>query len=231
MRTTRYGLGLALAAILSAAPARAAGINLLTNGDFSQGNVGFQTDYAFRANAPTALWPDGTFGIVTRGDQDHPLWTQTLDQDGEGTFGAFNGLLEPSSVWRETISVIPGWWYTFSAFAVNLCCTVPQPEPNGAPELTLRINGADITAIPTDGPGRWVGTSIAIQATAKQLEIEIANTATWFTANDFGLSSLSLTHDAPTQVPTPEPMTLLMLGTGLALAGLRIRGARHTERG
>ena len=89
----------------------AAGDNLVVNGDFEEGNVGFNSDYVY--GAINVLF--GSYDITT----DVSLFWGTnhlFGYGGSGQFMLVDGATTPNSiVWQQTVSVTPNTYYAFSA--------------------------------------------------------------------------------------------------------------------
>ena len=87
--------------------------NLVVNGDFEAGNVGFGTDYQYITgynNMYYGRYSITSDGILIWGD-DH-----LYGYGGTGQFMVVDGATSPNSVvWQQTVSVIPNTYYAFSA--------------------------------------------------------------------------------------------------------------------
>src|SRR5687767_2785577 len=93
------------------------GPELVVNGDFSQGNVGFQTTYTFS----TFAWPD-YYGIANSSINPNPgSWMNCGDHTGGGNYmwadASSNNFNMP--IWEETIAVLPNTNYVFSFWMSN----------------------------------------------------------------------------------------------------------------
>jgi hypothetical protein len=214
-----------LAAALLAAAAPAAAVNLVINGNFSQGNVGFTSDYSYRApgNYGGAL-AEGLYAIDTSALNTHPAWQDFADNtaDAAAVYFIANGAGFNSVAWQQTITVNPGYRYNFSAFVANSCCNANQAPPNFS-ELVLQAdagNGfATIANFTLSGVGQWLpvaGNFINGQNTS--LKLRIVNTNTVAGGNDFALDDIAFGA-----VPEPTTWAMLVMGFGLVGAGMRRR--------
>ena len=116
-----------------------AGKNIITNGDFTNGNTGFTSKYNF-AN------PNLTEGQYFIGANPQ-AWNPSLGTCHDHTTGTGNMLLVNGSpianeyVWSSTITVTPNTNYAFSAWLQNLNVNVMTSNPA---RLQFSINGYPI---------------------------------------------------------------------------------------
>jgi len=161
------------------------GNNLIVNGDFSAGNTGFTSAYAYTPNNTTegeyfvgpnpTAWNGGTAACV-----DHTT--------GNGNMMLINGAPTPgSNVWKETINVTPNTNYNFTCWAQSVFFASPA-------QLQFSINNVLIG--PVFSPG---GTTCNWQrffsnwnsGTNATASIAIVNLNTTVGGNDFALDDIS----------------------------------------
>lgn len=124
--------------------AEVTGTSVVSNGDFSQGNVDFTSAYSF-ANTNSG---EGQYGIGTNPASWNPSMNVCVDHSGNGNMLLVNGAPTPDVVvWSQTINVVPNTNYSFSTWIQSL-------STNNAAQLFFSING------------RKAGVSIAASAPA-----------------------------------------------------------------
>jgi len=111
--------------------------NIVVNGDFEQGNVGFTSDYQY---VPTGnISPPGGYGIRNDANTGNGNWAHCNDHGymlvaDAAALGYRNDMVPPgSNVWCQEISVHPGEEYVFSAWLAGI---VPPSSL-----LSFTING------------------------------------------------------------------------------------------
>ena len=131
----------------------------MTTGDFSAGNVGFQSEYAFAPPAKDALFPEATYTLVRQTRAPFVLNTFGIAGYGEHTTETVlamfvNGASRVSSLVRgQTLNGLqPGATYDLALF-------VSQWTPNRAAPATILItmDGVALTVFhDLDTAGAWV---------------------------------------------------------------------------
>ena len=108
--------------------------NLVYNGDFELGNVGFETDYQYVLQGP--------YGRYTIDNDAYHVWNSDhcYGYGGSGLFMIVDGADYPNAVlWRESVEVQPYTLYDFSAQIVSLCNSAMSQA-----QLQLLVNGIQV---------------------------------------------------------------------------------------
>ena len=200
--------------------AQASTTNLITNGDFELGNIGFGSDFTFQL---LNIVPAKTYTVTTNPNINNSFAFSYGDNTtGAGNMMAINGTTTPGDVfWRQTVAVTTGTDYLFSLFTSTWA--------GNTASLALDIGGVDFGTFGTPSTrGTWVETVFApwSSGNATSVTLELANLSGQFTGNDFALDDLSFasTSVAPPAAVIPLPAAGWALITALAaLVGLRRR--------
>ena len=187
------------------------GPNLLTNFDFSQGNVGFSNDYNYispTANTATTngnqgLVPEGNYAVDVNANKYHPAFRgydyDNTDADGTtksatpaaaNKFLILNGAATIQRMYAQTVTVQKNRYYTFSAYFNNM---LPPGSNNGVPEVGFVINGTSVssTLVLNESPDRWVKySSVWYSGDNTSAIFEIRNVSTVAGGNDLGIDQL-----------------------------------------
>jgi hypothetical protein len=162
--------------------------NLLINGDFSQGNVGFRSDYTY---SPTDCGPDGYYSV----GKDPYSCNAAAPSFGDHTTGTglmmiVNGAATPGLVaWEQTVSVLPGKSYSFRGWVADWGNDAGPQEPA---RLKMIINGSTIsTVVPDTRDGHWTPFKVQWESrssTSARIQIVDLDLAAY--SNDFALDDL-----------------------------------------
>jgi|GEM_PF-1528219 len=117
MKTKRwFAFSLALILILAfASPAVAEPLNLITNGDFEDGNTGFTSDFTYVPIVnQSSMYPPAIYSINIDPNLGHGSWTSFGDHTtGDGNMMIVNGFNDPDdefsdlTVWEQTVIIPP----------------------------------------------------------------------------------------------------------------------------
>ncbi len=124
--------------------------NLLTNGNFSGGNVGFSSGYTYVASGESST--PGTYGIRTNSQNFNPAYTLFHDHTtGNGNMLLLDGSPGTTTIaWTETVSVMTNAQYDYSGWATS-------SDPYNVPTLQFSINGIQVGSEITlsTNSGQW----------------------------------------------------------------------------
>jgi hypothetical protein len=196
--------------LLVVAPASALADSLLTNGDFSQGNVGFFTSYTY---SPGDIGAAGSYDVV-----DNPAHSRPHDINpvsygdhttGTGLMLAANGAAMPNvAVFASTATVTPHTNYDFAMWSSSWFAASPATFDVQFNQVSVGTPSAPSTvAVWEQFATTWNS------GDATYLSIEIIDTNPADVGSDFALDDISLVR----QAAVPEPSTLLVaLAAGVA---------------
>ena len=117
--------------------------NLVFNGDFELGNVGFQTDYTINTY-PTFAYAN--YNIVTNASILNPGFVSC--NNGGNYMAADGAITQNTYFYKQDVVVEPNTYYQFSVDCLNICAT---STPIQNPILQFQINtqpiGSDLTLL------------------------------------------------------------------------------------
>ena len=186
--------------------------NMVTNGDFSQGNLGFSSDYQYISNAGTS-GVQRAYGVVTGAT----AWFQFFPSCNiEHTTGTGKMMIIDGStinagndkVWGQTITVQPNQNYTFSYWVQ----TVALPNPAN---IEIKINGVVVgTDLAPSAECNWaLRTYTWNSGSATSAQIALFDKVTASGGNDFSIDDISFTTNvvcslSKTVIITVTPRTI-----------------------
>jgi hypothetical protein len=165
--------------------------NLLVNGDFSLGNTGFTSQYAFS----TDLQPEGNYVVGDNPHNFHPSGASFGDHTtGTGLMLIANGAPTPNTVlWQETVNVSNATNYVFSGWAASWGEFGDLTDPSPA-QLEFLVNGVQIGSSFTLNAhdGAWSQFSATWSSgTSGSATITIVDLNTVSVGNDFAVDDLA----------------------------------------
>ncbi|NQX92189.1 MAG: hypothetical protein HRT74_08735, partial [Flavobacteriales bacterium] len=178
--------------------------NLVNNGDFSQGNTAFSTEYSLATTAgPWGLLSNaGTYVVGNNAATFHQFFAG-LDHTspGSGNYMIVNGSNNGGTlVWCQTINVEPNTLYSFSAWARNVDT---NPQNTVYANLQFLVNGVAL-GNPFEVPGNWQNFSSDWDSGANTtVEICLVNQQTNGGGNDFGVDDITFTACLPYIIEMP----------------------------
>lgn len=163
--------------------------NLITNGSFANGPVGFTSDYDDRTGGGVgAITDSGTFGIDDSPRDLHRRFARCDDHSiTDDNMMIVNGSGNPDNVWCQVIDVNQDAQYAFSAWATSV-------ETQNPAQLQFSINGTLLGSV-FNSPGvecEWEQFYAVWAAEgASSAEICLANVNPTNAGNDFAIDDLA----------------------------------------
>jgi len=116
------------------------GVNIVANGDFESGNVGFESSYIYAAPVTNALWNEGLYTIWNNPHDVHNNWVNIANSAHSGTKQMIvNGATVANvNIWSQTVNVVPNTAYQYTYWVQNVLGGVGS-SPS---KLQLYINGS-----------------------------------------------------------------------------------------
>jgi gliding motility-associated-like protein len=168
--------------------ARAIGENLIFNGDFGFGAVGFTTDYDPASGGPNGpLDNEGEYAVDNNPNNTHQDFAACGDHTtGSGNMLIVNSSGNPDQVWCQVVSVQPNTDYAFSAWATSV---FPENPANLQFSFDGNLLGAVFNASPVTCD--WQQFSATWNSGANtDVEICIANVNNESSGNDFAIDDI-----------------------------------------
>ena len=163
---------------------------LIVNGDFEAGNTGFSSGYTHSPVFPPGLLPASVYAVVANPNTLHSGFFGNDHTSGSGLFLALNGTTVANrTVWEQTVSVLPGTNYAFSAW-INTLISFDGNRAN----LVLEINGSPVGPSHLAPLNYFIWNNIARSSNsgiATSAIIRIYNLSLAAGGNDFGLDDIS----------------------------------------
>ena len=169
------------------------GGNLVFNGDFELGRVGFGSGYTYVDTTSTsALVPEGDYTVVKLPHSVHNDFTTWPDHTtGRGLQMVVNGApVAGVVVWSQSVPVIPGATYAFTYWEQTVNIT---QVPKNASQLQLYVNGVAAGPVYTAPQVNYQWAQFLYNAAAGSntvLNLELINQNTVLAGNDFALDDI-----------------------------------------
>ncbi len=178
---------------------------LATNGDFSQGNTGFTTQYVYNA---TSIWNEGTYAVGPNPNAVHPNFGTWGDHTtGTGNYMLVNGSATTSrNLWSQSISFPPNTSITMELWTLTFV------TPPGS--IQLQVNGSNIgqTFTTPNTSGIWQRTQRTFVSPANgNTNVTLRTISSAVAGNDFGLDDIRFSYACTSRdtiwvVSNPKPI-------------------------
>lgn len=201
--------GLLLAALLPVSQAHA---NLVNNGSFEAGNVGFTSGYGF-------MGMNASIDLAQYSIYDTPF---TLPAKEGSAAMMVNGAMDQRNVWSQSgISVLAHTDYVFSAWVSTL-------NENDPVVFDFQVNGASVGGHSTGNAMNWTKfETVWNSGNSTSVTLGIFDLSTAYGGNDFLLDNISLEQAGASAVPEPASLALVAMG----LSGALFSGRRRRQAG
>jgi len=158
--------------------------SLITNGDFSMGDVGFKTLYR-KEILPYEIY--GAYSIASSNNQE----AHSNKQNADGNYFLADVSKRSSDfIWKQKVKVKPDRQYYFSIDVANMSAHLTQAS---RAELLVTFNG-DAFAFRIDAPlnhDSWMtGETMYLSGEEKEITIEIYGLKTMREGNDVGIDNM-----------------------------------------
>jgi hypothetical protein len=140
--------------------------NLVINGDFENGNTGFESNMSYTTGTPN----NAQYNINTYVTFQQSYWNAAnpssiaAQMKGDGNFfyaDGFNNYNGTTTVWKQTVNVAQNKDYVFSMDHANISWNATVDNLSRVADIDMifdiYINGSKITEFKTDGNGEYAG--------------------------------------------------------------------------
>lgn len=111
-------------------------VNLIVNGNFNQGDTGFDSDYVYGTGGGAGLLSnEGQYAIAGNAGTTHNQFANCNDHTGGGNMMVVNASGVTNNVWCQTVAVNTNTDYDFSAWVTSVTSQNPA-------RLQFSVNGA-----------------------------------------------------------------------------------------
>jgi hypothetical protein len=173
-----------VALLTVSAPAFAA--NLLINGGFESGNVGFSSEYVYSYDMDA--YGEGKYYVGSNPRDHNPQFFDMTAEEGS-LMMIVNGALQPGlATWRESgISVLPHTNYDFSAWVAEVSGV------GGLASLRVSINGVPLGTMTPTPYGDWREFHFTWDSgSSASADVTLVDLNTDWNGNDFAIDNMRL---------------------------------------
>lgn len=174
--------------------------SLIYNGDFEQGDVGFESQYTFfpfPPNPANAGFAQRAYSIVNNAQQFEPQFQPCVDHTtGAGKFMAIDGATVANiKLWSQKVAVTPNTTYTVQYWLQSIDAASPARLETQINDVPITGNATTSTATATTTTCSWVQITYTWNSGANTTaEITLINRNLSSNGNDFSIDDISMTH-------------------------------------
>ena len=200
------------------------GTEMITNGDFDLGNMGFYSEYVYCPDAGVSssnhshyasLWQEGRYAVDDNPNEYHANFSACGGHTGNNpdNYLIVNGAPDENVVvWSQTINVNPNQYYAFSTWACNV-------HPTNPARLEFMIDGVlmgDYIEPSSGSTCAWEEFySLWHSGTKTSIVISIVNKNLIRSGNDYALDGISFNP----LVEVPDTRTVTVVDPAIVNAG------------
>lgn len=165
--------------------------NVVVNGDFSQGQTGFQSDYVPGTGGSFGILSnEGTYAVTANPNYVHTNFASCYDHtqgNASGSMLVVNGSsVANQNIWRQVVNVQPNTTYIFSIWAMSVVGSNPG-------QLNFSVNGVALGSTFTlpAATCQWASYSATWYSGANTTaDIAVVNQNTAISGNDFAIDDI-----------------------------------------
>lgn len=173
------------------------GVNLVTNGSFEQGRVGFSSTYIYAPDQEginNELNSEGRYSVTTMPNRVHNNFCNSCAAYSGSMQMVINGATTANqTIWSQTVNVVPSTYYQFSYWVQS----VVNGDDDAPSQLQLYVNGVASGPVYTAEATTGLWTQFIYNwssASSTSALLELRNQNTTAGGNDFALDDIIFQH-------------------------------------
>lgn len=162
--------------------------SFVTNGNFSQGNTGFTSNYLYN---PTTIWNEGTYAVGPNPNAVHPNFGTWGDHTtGTGNYMLVNGSTSSNqNLWMQTMTLPAGSQVSLSMWFLTFV------SPPGSMQIYVNNQPIGNSFTSPNGTGIWVQrTRVFTVPPSGVCNVRLTTLSSSLAGNDFGLDDIRVAY-------------------------------------
>ena len=186
--------------------------NLVVNGNFAQAHAcpqnGFTSDYS--CDLSPSIDGPGSFAVTNNaGTWNGPWYGTSRTADGTNFLIADGGFGAGTRVWIQSVNVVNGQQYAFSAYVKNIVNPGSGAGVDQAlPTVSLRVNGTEIATsveLSQGATNAWTLVTGVYSATSTgSVSLDVLQNMVTYSYNDIAVDDISFTFTGTTSLFSSE---------------------------